>query len=257
MIKESTTDQRALLQEALLKVSSDEMGWIDAREILTSLKKPWVTKEWKEQRKLLLAAACESCGTTPPLVLQHTWHPTPLYRLFYAARRKHRDEWEAWVASHPLEVDLSALTPDQEGCPRCGSTTIRYRKRVDNWICISRAGGAPCGNVFEAPLQVISPMTIRSLGRTAAQDLQDAFDETFGIGRKAVTRALEHQIRYLSLKDTKTLCKRCAFVEDRTRMILCNLCKEKYHSKKYDRCSSCLYRAAGTGVRGWKRKVRY
>jgi uncharacterized paraquat-inducible protein A len=88
-------------------------------------------------------------------------------------------------------------------------------------------------------MQVISPVTIRSLERTAQQDVQDAFDEEFGIGRKVITKALEHTIRYLSLKDTKTLCKRCAFVEDRTRMILCAVCREKYHSKKYDRCSGC------------------
>lgn len=240
LVKESTTDQRTLLQEVLSKVSADEMGWIAAREILTSLKKPWVTKEWKEQRKLLLASACESCGTTtPPLVLQHTWHPTPLYKLFYAARRKYRSEWEAWKGSHPLEVDLSSLVANQDGCPRCRSTVIRYRKRVKTWVCDSKSAGLSCGNVFESPIRVVSPTAVRSLQRTAAQDVQDAFDEAFGIGRKVIMKALEHQIRYLSLKDTKTLCKRCAFVEDRTRMVLCNICKEKYHSKKYDRCSSC------------------
>jgi hypothetical protein len=239
MVKELTTDQRALLQEVLSKVSADEMGWIEAREILTSLKKPWYTKEWKEGRKALLAAVCESCGTTtPPLVLQHTWHPTPLYKLFYAARKKYRGEWETWKVSHPIEVH-SSLDPDMDGCPRCGSTTIRYRKKVKTWICVARSAGFECGNVFESPMRVVSPVAMRNLLRRAAGDVQDAFDEAFGIGRKVITKALEHQIRYLSLKDTKTLCKRCAFVEDRTRMILCAICKEKYHSKKYDRCSSC------------------
>lgn len=235
-----TTDQRALLQAVLSKLSADKIDWVEAREILTSLKKPWTTKEWKEQRKLLLASACESCGTTtPPLVLQHTWHPTPLYKLFYAARKKYRGEWDTWKVSHPIEVDLSSLTADMDGCPRCGSTTIRYRKRVKTWMCVAKSAGVTCGNVFESPMRVISPITVRTLERRAAQDQQDAFDEAFGIGRKAVTRALEHQVRYLSLQDTKTLCKRCAFVEDRTRMILCIICKEKYHSKKYERCSSC------------------
>jgi hypothetical protein len=240
LVKGSTTDQRILLQEVLSNVSADEMGWIEAREILTSLKKPWVTKEWKEARKLLLAAACESCGTTtPPLVLQHTWHPTPLYKLFYAARKKYRSEWDAWKGSHSIEVDASSLDADMDGCPRCGSTTIRYRKRVKNWLCVAKSAGVVCGNVFESPMRVVSPVAMRKLERRAAQDQQDAFDEAFGIGRKVITKALEHQVRYLSLKDTKTLCKRCAFVEDRTRMILCVICKEKYHSKKYDRCSSC------------------
>jgi uncharacterized paraquat-inducible protein A len=234
------SNQYVLLQEVLVKVSADEMGWIEAREILTSLKKPWTTKEWKEARKGLLGAACESCGTTtPPLVLQHTWHPTPLYKLFYAARRKYRAAWDVWRESHPLQVDLSALPADEDGCPRCGSTTIRHRKRSGTWVCAARLAGVTCGHVFEAPLRVISPATVRALERTAAQEVQDTFDEEFGIGRKVITKALEGQLRYLSLKDTKTLCKRCAFVEDRTRMILCTVCREKYHSKKYDRCSSC------------------
>lgn len=236
----STTDQRAFLQAVLSKLSVDEMGWIHAREVLTSLKKPWVTKEWKTQRKLLLASECESCGTTtPPLVLQHTWHPTPLHKLFYAARRKYRGKWETWKASHPIEIDRSSLPADQDGCPRCESTTIRYRKRANTWICVSKLGGVNCGNVFETPMRVISPTAIRALERTVKQNVQDAFDEAFGIGRKVITKALEHTIRYLSLKDTKTLCKRCAFVEDRTRMVLCNICKKNYHSKKYDRCSAC------------------
>lgn len=236
----SAIDQRTLLQEILSKLTTNEMNWIEARGILTSLRKPWTTKEWKEARKGLLGSACESCGTTtPPLVLQHTWHPTPMHKLFYAARRKHRSAWETWKESHPLEVDRSALAADLDGCPRCRSTTIRHRKRVNAWICAARSAGVTCGHVFERPMRVASPTAVRALERRAAQDVQDAFDESFGIGRKVITRALEHQVRYLSLKDTKTLCKRCAFVEDRTRMVLCNVCKEKYHSKKYDRCSSC------------------
>jgi hypothetical protein len=232
----STIDQSELLNRVL----SDEIDWMDARDILVSLKKPWHTKEWKEARKALLASQCKACETTvPPLVLQHTWHPTPLYKLFRAARRKYRDEWEAWKGSHRIEVDRSSLPVDTDACPRCGSTTIRFRKRAETWICVSKAGGVSCGNVFENPVRVISPLTIRNLERTASQNVQDAFDEAFGIGKKVITKALEHNIRYLSLKDTKTLCKRCAFVEDRTRMVLCDLCKKKYHSKKYDRCSAC------------------
>lgn len=237
MIKEQQAiDQRKLLR----KVISNEVNWKDALNIISALKKPWYTKEWKEQRKVLLASQCENCGsTTPPLVLQHTWHPTPIHRLFYAARRKYKNEWETWKQLHTVEIDTSTLQPNADGCPKCGSTTIRYRKKAQTWICNSKPNGIPCGNIFNTPVLVISPSAIRKLERGAIQKRQDDFDEEFGIGKKVLVTALEHNIRYLSLKDTKTLCKRCAFVEDKTKMVLCSICKNKYHSKKYDRCSAC------------------
>jgi len=231
-------------QDLLKSVMTNEVNWKDARKIIQSFKKPWQTQEWKEKRKILLASQCENCGTTtPPLVLQHTWHPTPLYKLFYNARKKHQNEWLIWQQSHTIEIDKSSLVPNAGGCPQCGSTTIRYRKRANNWICASKPGAKPggitCGNVFDSPIRVVSHQTVGKLERVAKQKIQDDFDEEFGIGKKVTITAIEHQIRYLSLKDTKTLCKRCAFVEDKTKMVLCNLCKANYHSKKYDRCSAC------------------
>jgi len=233
---QKTIDQKQLLRDVL----SNAVNWKEALKIISALKKPWYSKEWKEQRKVLLAPQCENCGTTtPPLVLQHTWHPTPIHRLFYAARRKHKNDWEAWKHSHTVEVDTASLLPDAEGCPKCGSTTIRYRKKAQTWICVSKPKGIPCGNVFDMPAHVIPPSAIWKLEKAASQKIQEEFDEEFGIGKKVIITALEHNIRYLSLKDTKTLCKRCAFVEDRTKMVLCSICKNKYHSKKYDKCSAC------------------
>ena len=233
-------------RELLRRVLANDIHWIDALQIIQSARKPWNTKEWKEQRKVVLGSQCQSCGTTkPPLVLQHTWHPTPLYRLFYKARRKYKSEWLAWEQSHAVDVDISSLVPDADGCPKCGSTTIRYRKRAGTWICGSKPAkqlkpaGNSCGHVFDEPVRVVSQWVIRKMERAARQAVQDDFDDQFGIGRSVTITAIEQQIRYLSLKDTKTLCKRCAFVEDRTRMVLCAVCRENYHSKKYGRCSAC------------------
>jgi hypothetical protein len=205
-----------------------------------SLNKPWHSKEWKEKRNLLLGSQCENCGTaTPPLVLQHTWHPTPLYRLFYKAREKHKEHWVQWKQSHTIEIDKSSLIPDADGCPKCGSTTIRYRKRANTWICVSKPVGITCGNVFDKPVQVVSNHAVSKLEKVAGQKLQDDFDDEFGIGKKVVILAIEQHLRYVSLKDTKTLCKRCAFVEDKTNMVLCKICRKNYHAVKYDRCSVC------------------
>lgn len=229
-------DQRELLQ----KVLSNEINWKEALKIIQPTRKPWHTKEWKEKRKILLASQCQNCGTTkPPLVLQHTWHPTPLHKLFYNARKKYQNEWILWQQSHTIEIDKSSLIPDADGCPKCGSTTIRYRKRAKTWICVSKPAGDTCENVFHNPIRVVSHRAISKLEKHSGQQIQDDFDEEFGIGKKVTITAIEHQIRYLSLKDTKTLCKRCAFVEDKTKMVLCNLCMATYHSKRYDRCSAC------------------
>lgn len=226
--------------ELLKKVLSNEVSWKDALQLMQPTRKPWHTKEWKEKRKVLLASQCQNCGTTtPPLVLQHTWHPTPLHRLFYNARKKYQNEWLLWKQSHPMEIDTSSLIPDADGCPKCGSTTIRYRKKAKTWICVSKPGGIACGNIFDHPVRVVSHRTIGRLEKAASQKIQDDFDEEFGIGKKVAILFIEQQLRYLSLKDTKTLCKRCAFVEDRTRLVLCNLCGRNYHSRKYDRCSKC------------------
>jgi ssDNA-binding Zn-finger/Zn-ribbon topoisomerase 1 len=236
MEHESDINQRELLE----KVLSDDINWKDALKVIQRTRKPWHTREWKERRKLLLASRCQNCGTTtPPLVLQHTWHPTPLHHLFYNARKKYQNEWLLWKQSHALEIDMSSLNPDADGCPKCGSTTIRYRKRAMTWICVSKPAGITCGNIFEAPIRVISYKAIRKIEEVASQEIRDDFDEEFGIGKKVVILAIEQHLRYVSLKDTKTLCKRCAFVEDKTKMVLCNICRKNYHSRKYDRCSIC------------------
>jgi hypothetical protein len=236
MEHQSDIDQHKLLK----KVLSNEVNWKDALQLIQPTRKLWYTKEWKEKRKLLLASQCQNCGTTtPPLVLQHTWHPTPLHHLFYNARKKYHDEWLLWKQTHPIEIDTSSLIPDADGCPKCGSTTIRYRKKAKTWICVSKPGGITCGNIFENPIRVVSHQTIGKLDKVASQKIQDDFDEEFGIGKKVAILSIEQQLRYLSLKDTKTLCKRCAFVEDRTKLVLCNLCGKNYHSRKYDRCSKC------------------
>jgi hypothetical protein len=232
----SDNEQRDLLN----KVLSNEIDWREALKIITTLDKSWKSKEWKEKRKEKLASHCEKCNsTTPPLVLQHTWHPKPISELFFKAREDYLPQWMLWKQSHPISVDASSLIPDADGCPTCGSTTIRFRKRAKTWICASKSHGITCGNVFEAPVRVISNEAIKKLEKIAYKKTQEEFDDEYGIGKKVTAIAIEQHLRYTSLKDTKTLCKKCAFVEDKTDMVLCQVCKKNYHSKKYNRCSSC------------------
>jgi hypothetical protein len=228
-------------RELLAKVVSNEVHWREALDAITSQQKPWNTKEWKERRKSKLATQCGKCGTAePPLVLQHTWHPHKISQLFYQARRQDfLTEWTLWMETHPIVVDAGLLTPDADGCPQCRSTTIRYKSRSAMWVCACKTGGTTCGATFINPIRVVSPRTISSHIKTARQTSQAQFEDESGVGKKVTISAIEEHLRYVSLNDTKTLCKRCAFVEDKTPMRLCAVCKKRYHSEKYDRCSAC------------------
>jgi len=42
----------------------------------------------------------------------------------------------------------------------------------------------------------------------------------------AVLKGIEVHKRYISMEDTKTYCKRCAFLWDRKRLKVCDVCKE-------------------------------
>ena len=236
MVNLSNIDQRELLK----KVISDEINWREALDIISSQKKSWSTKEWKEKRKAKLKSYCEKCGsTTPPLIIQHTWHPTPLTQLFYEARNEYIPQWILWKETHPINVDTLFMIPDADGCPKCGSTTIRFRKKAMTWICVSKPLGVTCGYEFETPIRVVSNDAIRKLQNSAFQKSRDEFYDEYGIGKKVIVKAIEQHLRYTSFVNTKTLCKRCAFVEDRTDLILCSICHKYYHSKKVDRCSHC------------------
>jgi len=226
--------------ELLSKLSKGEIDWRDALKALETLPKPWHTKEWKAKRKEKLGSACENCGTTqPPLVMQHTWHPTRVEFLFKRERQPYAEQWKEWREDHPIQVDSSHLLPDADGCPKCESTTIRYRMRAATWICVHKPKGLTCGHVFTTPVRVVSNAAVHELELAARKVVQEAFDDQYGIGKRVATIALQHHLQYISLANTKTLCKRCAFVEDRTDMVLCSECKRNYHSKSFPRCAAC------------------
>jgi len=221
-------------------VQSGALSWQEALAIVARPKKLWNTAEWRTKRKRILASSCAQCGTsTPPLVLQHTWQPRSLPKLFDQVRSKYYADWLLWKEKHPIVIDTSSVAPDADGCPKCHSPTIRYRKKANNWKCVAQEHGVACGNVFDKPIRVVSHATITGLSRIARQKRQEEFDSAFGVGKEVSILAIEQHRRYMSMQDTITLCKRCAFVADRTRMVLCNICRSNYHSRRYSCCSKC------------------
>jgi hypothetical protein len=235
------TKQRVDQLELKQRLLANEISWQDALAIITSSSTPpWKTKEWQVKRDALIANHCKQCGTTePPLVLQHIWQPKPIAQLFQEMRSNHPAEWDNWKDKHPLTIDLSAIPSDTNACPKCFSPTIRLRKKAKDWKCVAQEAGVFCEHVFETPARVVSQATIKNLRIAAWRKSQEDFDTTHDIGRRVVIAAIDQHMRYLSMQDTITLCKRCAFVADQTKMVLCRICKANYHSVLHDRCSKC------------------
>jgi hypothetical protein len=224
------------------KVDTGALAWQEARTLLESKMgdRPWASKEWKQKRDARLAKSCRQCGsTTPPLILQHTAKRVLFNKLFVDTRHLHWERWQSWKEEHPIEVDVSSLPLDGRACPKCGSGTIRYFVKEGTWKCLCKTGGVFCHHIFTTPTLVVFYETTHKLEKVAKQQRQDDFDEAYQVGKQTIIRAIDQDIRYLSMEDTVTLCKRCAFVADRTEMVLCEICKAKYHSKRYDRCSKC------------------
>jgi ssDNA-binding Zn-finger/Zn-ribbon topoisomerase 1 len=184
-------------------------------------------------------------------VIQHTWHPSKVEWLFKIERQVYAEQWRQWKEDYPIQVDSSHLLPDADGCPKCGSTTIRYRMRANTWICVHKPKGITCGHVFETPVRVVSYTAVKELEDAALKVVRFEFDDHYGIGLRVATIALQQHLQYISMVNTKTLCKRCAFVEDRTNMVLCTTCKKNYHSRSAPRCPAC------SGVDTSQRKAFY
>jgi hypothetical protein len=228
-----------------VKLRSDlEAGGIHWKEALGLLQspsaKPWKTAQWKRERDLRIGNQCAQCGTEEgPFVLQHTWHPTKLVDLFKSARAARAIEWLQWRQLNPMPRTDASLPPDTNACPKCGSTNILFRKKVANWICRSSAGGAKCGEVFATPQQIISRAAAAEAQKACYLAYRDRFDDESGVGKTAVLRSIEEHLRYVSLEDTQTYCKRCAYKADMLGKVLCRVCGEHYHAEKYPTCFRC------------------
>lgn len=242
-MKQEPIDQVDLKRRLL----ADEMSWQEALQIITSLRSPpWQSKEWKTKRVLFLGERCEQCGTDdPPLVLQHLWHPTRTSQIFYDLRRKLLNEWYEWQRDHPIEPDFSNIPADTNVCPKCSSPTIRFRKTMKNWKCVAQVAGVVCGHDFDFPFRAVSNAKKKEIEKAARHRSMEQFDNAFGIGKAAVTIVIDQHIRYMSLEDTTTLCKRCAFVADKTEMVFCQRCRANYHLPAFAQCATC----AGVGNR--------
>lgn len=217
-----------------------------------SVKKPWHTKEWVIERNRLIEDACTQCGSQkPPLVLQHTWQPQKLSRIAQEIRQNLLPDYER---QHPFP-QLTPPEPEwqREGCPRCHKFSFYWRKTTEDWRCANQH----CKHVFENPVNVpiLSPHqqaewypVVEAAEEKWKLEFRETTEEQVLAEALQITFA-EHD-RYISLKDTTTFCKKCAFLWDIKGKRMCSKCRSFipiHLDESY--CFTCLDKVFGEPLR--------
>lgn len=217
---------------------ADRVTWEDVRDKIHG-SAPWQKADWKKRRSVLIGVTCGKCGsTTPPLVLQHTWHPDPFAECCERIKRqlladpkiRRRYPLPAEPAPFNPQSAPEQPTPTRNSCPKCTSVNVKQRKD-GSWSCNYQFKGRRCGHVFPEPTVILYQKfeDERWLSHLESQHRWEhtkklrAWDEKFMadyrpvILKQAALISLDQHERYVSLQaeDVVTRCKKCVFVEDK------------------------------------------
>lgn len=142
---------------------------------------------------------------------------------------------------------------EKKVCPKCGSINISARKTL-----IPKYRCNYCKELFEVSIKKFLPIFIDDRKEEISQDMnvvtysalswkiykekcKELLFEEYGeqIEKETIVTVIDEYVRYISLEDTITFCKKCAFLWDKKGMNLCPICKSKYKKIYYDKCSDC------------------
>lgn len=195
---------------------------------------PWHWKSWKAARTQVLGCACETCGAGKDAILyvQHTIRLPKISTHKELAKNNLAARDVEPVDTPSLHQRLYAIRDREEPeerdcCPDCGSLSIQYRKKAATWICNSKSTGRYCAHVFTVPAKKSALTTDqkKSIRREKHRVWRDTMlNREDDWMRDAMLAWIAEMRVYLSLKHTKTLCKRCAFLEDMTDLKPCRSC---------------------------------
>ena len=204
------------------QITGDEAGAL----IFQARKKlglPWQWKSWKEFRKKFIGTDCATCGVGDEavLVLQHTFKH-PRIKPYLIASQILQEmlaevDWQSDLKAKMYEIRDAVVPEMRDCCPVCESLSIQYRKGAATWICNSKSVTGYCGQVFVEPakkaaLTAVQKKAIRREKFAAYRNV--VLNREHDPKRDAMLKWFKDMRRYLSLQDTKTLCKRCAYIED-------------------------------------------
>ena len=255
-----------MTKEQLIKLREDiihnEIESKIAGEILFSNKaKSWHTEEWKEKRAELLKESCEQCGSKEILTLQHTWHSRDYGTIKRETCAKYgqliNEKYKIEDLVNEEEViqyfNTDITKEDREVCPKCGSFNISARKTL-----IPKYKCNYCKELFEAPIKKLLPIFIDDRKEQKKQEMNAVTYSSLSgkiykekcrellfkeyeeqIEKETIITVIEENLRYISLEDTVTFCKKCAFLWDKKGMNLCPICKTRYKKIYNITCYEC------------------
>lgn len=230
--------------------------------VYSSMTKSWQQKEWAAMRSEKIKGSCEQCESQlEPLVLQHNWHPRSYKKVKYDTIAKYGElvnqEFPKNVLVHEHEVasyQAAIKTVDTDVCPNCFSNNLRLRKtKSPKYICnhckletdelITRLIPFFIDDRMEAvPQEIRNAITYSQiewyLYKEKAKDLLfEKYEDV--IEMETILTIIDESLRYQSLVDTVTFCKKCAFLWDKKNQDLCPKCKQKYKNRGASYCYEC------------------
>lgn len=229
---------------------NDEITYEEAGEkIYSTSTKPWQTAYWKKKRSEIIKDACEQCNSSkPPMVLQHTWHPSTYKertREYYTAcfEEAQAKDFQITIEDEEIYLYLNQFTEIKPACPACEMRSFRERKTMKPTFHCNR-----CHHEFEEPIMVpyhsllgVAPHFEQVKASMRSKRMREHIWETHGpeIKKRAILKGIEEHKRYMSLEDTRTFCKRCAFLWDRKGKKVCEVCKDTLIPLSMHACYKC------------------
>ncbi|NNU78177.1 hypothetical protein [Clostridium estertheticum] len=254
-----TKDQLIKLREDIIH---NEIEPKKAGEIVYLNKiKSWHTTEWKKKRSTLLKESCEQCGSKEILTIQHTWHPRD-YGIIkrdicgkYGQLINEKYTVEDLINEKEVEnyFNININQQEKEICIKCGSVNISARKTLSPKYRCNH-----CKELFEAPVKKLLPIFIDDRKQEILQEMnvvtyselswkiykekcKELLFKEYGeqIEKETIITVIDESLRYISLADTVTFCKKCAFIWDKKGMNICPICKTRYKKICNRTCYEC------------------
>ncbi|PKD43769.1 hypothetical protein [Rhodohalobacter barkolensis] len=243
---------------------AEELFWKDFKED----KRSWRTKDWKERRAKVIKDKCEICSSKETLTIQHLSHP-----IKYNEHKKvvTKEYTRSFIESNPtVDKDEFSLHIKKNYdyipvplCPNCESRYPNERSRkTPRYLCtvcldeFDETIYKPVDNLLATFFENEEATEVRDkcfISKDQWRNKHHLPTTKYWFQReKAKTRyneeirketlllSLDDNIKYLSLEDTITACKRCAYSYDMHSMELCPQCKEYYKGIQYPSCIQCL-----------------
>ena len=218
------TSYKITLSDIKRLLNDLKSGEVDERFVKEFLAKkqwrPWTTKEWKIKRDTIIRENCETCGSNTDLVLQHTVQPRKINSVLYDLVGERFEKFKLYVEQNKDTIELSFHENVQKVpvCPKCNSSRVHLRSRGKNkgtYVCNKTRDKIICQHKFVTPNFGYDEVDIKKAEKSREATLRDEFCEREGLLRIAVEKTLEEIIVYLNFDHTKTLCNKCAYLEDK------------------------------------------